>query len=185
MSNMFFAFVVLCLASGSLAAPLTCDNVMQPAIPDLSHWYGEWNLVATSAKVLRTLLPLGNSDSFMLHYNNATFLTTQRSGDQCSSDRYNVTMEGAHFTTSKSFVAINGTFYSSSNCPDCILTRIIMDSPYFFIDHLCLFSRRTEVNPEELQDFKSLVPCLKLSDYVVMDSSKQRCPPPEDFYNSN
>lgn len=182
---MFFAFVVLCFVSGSLAAPLTCDDVMQPAIQDLSHWYGEWNLVAASAKVLRTRLPLMYTDSFMLHYNNATFLTTEWSGNQCSFHRYNVTMEGAHFTTSRRYVAINGTFYSSSNCPDCILTTIMMDSPYFAIEQLCLFSRRIEVNPEELQDFKSLLPCLKFPDYVVMDSAKERCPPPEDFYNSN
>lgn len=186
---MFFAniaFVVLCLVSGSLAAPPTCDDVLRPATQtDLSHWYGAWNLVAASAKVLRTNVRLGDNDSFMLHYNNATFLTAGRMGDRCSFDRYNVTMEGARFTTSSTFVTVNGTIFSSSNCPDCILANILMDSPFFTLEHLCLFSRRTEVTPEEQQDFKSLMSCLKFSRYVVMDSSKKRCPPPEDFYNSN
>lgn len=186
---MFFvktAFVVLCLVSGILAAPLTCDDVTQPAIQtDLSRWYGEWNLVAAGVKVVRSLVLLTDSDSFTLHYNNATFLTIGRYGDQCRLSRYNVTMEGAHFTTSSGLVTANGTIFSSSNCPDCILTRIIMDSSYFTLEHLLLLSRRKEVNPEELQDFKSLVPCLKIPGYVVMDPYKERCPIPEDFYNSH
>lgn len=186
---MFFpniAFVILCLVSGSLAAPLTCDDVTQPATQtDPSHWYGEWNLVAATMKVVRSLVPFTDNDSFMLHYNNATFLTTWRQGSRCSSTHYHVTLEGAHFTTSSSYVAVNGTIFSSSNCPDCILTRIIMDSHFFNLEHLCLFSRRKEVNPEELQDFKALVPCLDFKGYVVMDPSKERCPPPEGFYNSN
>lgn len=182
------ALVVLCLVAASLAAPLTCDDVTQPAAEtDLSQWYGAWNLVAASVKVHRTIWPLIDHDSFVLHYNNATFLTIARFRDQCDFQHYNITMEGGHFTTTttRELVTLNGTLFPTSHCPDCILARFIMDSHYSSLEHLCLFSRRIQVNPEELQDFKSLVPCLKFPKYVVMDPSKERCPPPEDFYNSN
>lgn len=186
--NMLFtniAFVVLCLASGSLAAPLICDNVQPANQMNHSHFYGDWNLIAASVKVQRTLMPLIDNDSFTLHYNNATFLTMGRYGSQCSSTRYNVTMEGADFTTTNRFVGVHGNIFSSSNCPDCFMARIFMHSRHFALEHLCMFSRREEVKPEELQDFKSLAQCLKFPKYVVMDPSKERCPPPEDFYNSN
>lgn len=186
MSFTNIAFVVLCLAHCCLAAPLTCDNVVQLTIQtELPHWYGAWNLVAWSVRVLRTYVPLVGSDSFTLHYNNATFLATQRVGDQCLTTHYNITMEGPHFTTRRGFVTVNGTIFSSSNsCPDCILALFTMDAPYFTIENLCLFSRRRELNPEELQDLKSLKPCLKFTDHTVIDSSKERCPPPDDFYPS-
>lgn len=188
LSNMFFttvAFAVLCLVSGSLAAPLTCDDVVRPEMqPDLPLWYGLWTLVATSTKVVYSFLGLVNNDSFTLHYNNATFLVTQRTRDHCSSTQYNVTLEGAHFNNSVGYVTVSGTIFANS-CPDCILARFITQSSYFHLEHLCLLSRRREVNPEELQEFKTLVSCLKFPDYIVMDPSKELCPPPEGFYSSN
>lgn len=183
---MFFtavAFAVLCLASGSLAAPLTCDEVVRPALhPDLPLWYGRWSLVASSMKLVFSHWPLVDNDSFTLHYNNATFLTTERRGARCSSTHYNVTLEGAHFNNSVGFVT--GTIFSNS-CPDCIWVKFVTQSSLFHIEHLCLLSRRREVNPEELQEFRSLVSCLKFPNHVVMDPSKELCPPPEGFYSSS
>lgn len=179
------AFTVLCLVSGSLAAPLTCDDVVPAATQqDLPPLYGSWTLVASSTKVVHLLGYLIDNDSFVLHYNNATFLTTERRQGRCFSNRHNVTLDGAHFNTSRGFVTINGTLYSNS-CPDCILVRFILDSPYFNIEHLSLLSRRREVNPEDLREFMILLPCLKFPKHVVMDPTKELCPPPEDFYNSN
>lgn len=180
------AITVFCLVSGSLADSLTCDNLMLPLEHlDTGSLQGGWTLVADSLRIIRSRVPLSQSDSVSVYFFNSTFLKANRHGESCSYTHHNVTIEGPHYHVAFGpVVSFSGTIYPSS-CPDCVMLTFIVDSPLYALEELCLFSRRRKVDEEALREFIALSKCLKFSSHVVMDPNKELCPLPEGFTISN
>lgn len=180
------AITVFCLVSGSLADSLSCDNVMLPLEQlDPGSLEGRWILVADSLRIIRSLVPIGLSDSVIVYFFNSTFLKANRDGESCSYTHHNVTIEGPRYHVAIGpAVSFSGTFYPTS-CSDCVMLTFRVDSPLYAFEDLSLFSRRREVDEEALKEFIALSKCLKFSNHVVMDHNKELCPLPEGFTFSN
>lgn len=125
LSNMFYAasaFAVLSLVSGfSQCPPDPCQGVVKPARQqDLPPLDGQWIVVSLSLKNNESRQAVNRSDSFTLHYKNATFLTTKRQDMCCIYQPYNAPLRGVYFNdTLKSrdypaeFTKFTGTIFNS------------------------------------------------------------------------
>lgn len=85
------AFAVLGLTSGMNSCPDLCHGIGIPArLEDLPPLSGRWIAVSISIKTSNgTSLATHRSDSFTLHDNNATFLTTKLRDGVCVNQEYN------------------------------------------------------------------------------------------------
>lgn len=118
-------------------------------------------------------------DSATIHFSgntSATSLSYTRSlclGNKSLHTAFNVTLEGSSFTydgTDKSNVSSS---FVHTSCHDCLLMRMNVESGKRI--HFYLFSRRRQLEQEELEEFKAQVQCLNMPPPVVMDPEKQLC----------
>lgn len=177
LSNMFYAasaFAVLSLVSGfSQCPPDPCQGVVKPARQqDLPPLDGQWIAVSLSLKNNKSRQAVHRSDSFTLHYKNATFLTTKRQGTRCIYQPYNAPLRGVYFNdTLKSrdypekFTKFTGTIFSSS-CTDCLMMSFDIVSPTYSVQTVTLYSRGREVEQEQLLEFITLVSEITQTSFV-------------------
>lgn len=173
------ALTVTCLLSGVHAAPLTCDNLVRPLDQlDSHHLEGTWALVAGSLSHLPYLERFKSRDSAAIHFPSNTsemsvsYTRTLRFNDTCQYDSLNISLEGSSFTyDGKS--NISGSFVHTS-CRDCVLMLMNVESGKRL--HFYLFSRRRQLEEEEMEEFRTQVECLKMPPPHVMDPAKELCP---------
>uniref|UniRef100_A0A671U4N2 Apolipoprotein M n=1 Tax=Sparus aurata TaxID=8175 RepID=A0A671U4N2_SPAAU len=145
------AIALLCLAYVSHSEPLTCKDVLQPLDElDPNDLQGEWAMVAGSLRVIESDEPFDIPDSVSLNFYNSTFTKGNLYGE-----------------------SINTTFTHTS-CRDCILLSFDVESGKR--QHFYLFSRRRQLEQEEIEEFTAQVECLKMPPPAVMDPTKELCP---------
>lgn len=172
--------VILCWISMSLAAPLACEELIRPLDElHLHRLVGRWALVAGGLSHLPSLERFRQRDSASINFSSntsATSLSYTRSlclGNKTLHTTFNVTLEGSGFTydgTDKSNVSSSFVYTS---CHDCLLMRMNVDSMKRI--HFYLFSKRRQLEQEEMEEFKAQVQCLNMPPPVVMDPEKQLC----------
>uniref|UniRef100_A0A3B4Y135 Apolipoprotein M n=1 Tax=Seriola lalandi dorsalis TaxID=1841481 RepID=A0A3B4Y135_SERLL len=181
---MFAVFAtVLCLVSVSRSAPLACENLVRPLERlDPLHLEGRWTLVAGSLNDSADAATLKGRDSVTIDFNNSTYTQVNRVGDKCDYDLLNITFEGHIMSLQTRNYNFSGTFFQTS-CPDCAVLSLDVKSQSFKSVDLYLFSRRREVKPKEMEDFRAQVECLNMPAPVVMDPTKELCP--EQVHNTD
>ncbi len=172
-----YVFTLLCLMSWSHAAPLACEDLIQPLDPvDPRDLEGKWALVADSLKIIKSDHPATLSNSTSIDFYNSTFIKSQRFGESCSYFAQDLSIEGPHYSFRVGQMStFSGTFYKTT-CADCVVLSFNEDSPNYKSEELCLFSKRREVDQRVLREFAAQVKCLKMPKPVVMDPSVQLCP---------
>lgn len=177
---MFASFVILlfCGVSVSHSAPAPCENLLRP-VENLSfqHVKGSWALVSVSAADPKYLekLKSGNSGSgFFANYTDTAEISFTRisgDGESCQYMQTNITLDGSGFRDPQ--LNITMTLLHSS-CVDCIVVQLeeIPGKPL----RLYLFSRRREVDANEMEEFKAQAKCLNMSEHHVMDPTTALCP---------
>lgn len=169
--------VLLCLVSLSHSFPLTCDNLVQPVDQlDPRNLEGRWALVAGSLKINQAEMPPKISDSTRIDFYNSTYIQASLFGNMCNYHSQDISLEGHSFNFSigQSF-NFSGTFFKTS-CPDCVVLSLVVDSPNYKTVELYLFSKRREVDQKQLEEFITLVECLKMPKHFLMDPTKGLCP---------
>lgn len=177
------ALTVACLLSGGHAAPLTCDDLVRPLDQlDPRRLEGTWALVAGSLSYLPYLERFKSRDSAAIHFPSNTsetsmsYTRTLRLNDTCQYDSMNISLEGSSFTydgTSN----LRASFVHTS-CRDCVLMLMNVESGKRL--HFYLFSRRRQLEEEEMEEFRTQVECLKLPTPAAMDPTKELCPEEKD-----
>lgn len=178
--------ILLCLVSVSQAASLTCEDLVRP-LDQLNphHLVGRWALVAGSLSHLPYLERFKQRDSASVNfYSNTseTSISYTRSihlDNKCLYSSYNISLEGSSFTydgTEKSNISAS---FVHTSCHDCILMHMNVESGKR--QHFYLFSRRRQLEKQEMEEFKDQLECLNMPQPVVMDPEKKLCPEqPED-----
>uniref|UniRef100_UPI003AAF6334 uncharacterized protein n=1 Tax=Centroberyx gerrardi TaxID=166262 RepID=UPI003AAF6334 len=174
------ATVLLSFISVSHSAPLSCEDLLRPLDqlePD--HLEGRWALVAGSLNHSPSLEVLKSRDSAAIHFSNfstnstTTYTRIVSSGGKCQYKTYNMSIEGSTFTLDVgNRFNLTGTFLHTS-CPDCVVVRWDGELER---QRSHLVSRRREVGPKEMEEYKAQLECLKLPPPVVMDPTKELCP---------
>lgn len=163
-------------ACGSHAAPLTCELLLRPVDHLDPHGLeGTWALVAGSISHLPFMENFRGRDSattsFSTNQTGITMTRSMRLDDQCSYMSVNVSLEGGSFSFRDNDV--NATF-TRAPCHDCMLMSFDVKSGERI--HFYLFSRRRQLEEQELQEFRRQVECLKMPPPHVMDPTKELCP---------
>ncbi|XP_078021154.1 uncharacterized protein LOC144461735 [Epinephelus lanceolatus] len=176
---MFAVYVItlLCLVSVSHSAPLACEDLVRPLNQlDLHHLEGRWVLVAGSLSDPAHLEKFKKRDSARIIFTNAnetskmSFTRVFGFNDSCQYMHANIKLEGSSFT----FGGFNLTVtVLHMSCPDCVVMRF--DEPKRLL-RLYLFSRRREVEPEEMEVFRAQAVCLDMPPPVLTDPTKKPCP---------
>ncbi|CAG5937901.1 unnamed protein product, partial [Menidia menidia] len=159
------------------STPLSCENLIQPLDQlQFDSLKGGWSLVSASVADPAQLESLKQRDSarvlFANHSDSSMTLTrVYASDDNCQYTRSNITLEGSGFSISQFNVTVT---VLRTSCPDCTVMRFNdkADKPV----RLYLFSKRREVEPQVMEEFKALAECLKMSAPVDMDPTKKLCP---------
>lgn len=173
------ALTVACLLSGGHAAPLTCEDLLRPLDQlDLRRLEGTWALVAGSLSYLSYLERFKSRDSAAIHFpansseTSVSYARTFRFNDTCQHDSLNISMEGSSFTyVGKSNLSAS---FVHTSCRDCVLMLMNVESGKRL--HFYLFSRRRQLEEEEMEEFRTQVECLKMPPPHVMDPAKELCP---------
>uniref|UniRef100_A0A3Q2PAU7 Uncharacterized protein n=1 Tax=Fundulus heteroclitus TaxID=8078 RepID=A0A3Q2PAU7_FUNHE len=172
------AVALLCLLPLSRSAPLACEDLVRPS-DGLTprHLEGKWALVAGSLSHPPFLERFRQRDSASVNFasssgdTGASYTRSMRLRGNCTYSSYNITLEGSSFTydgTDKSNVS---AAFVRTSCRDCILMRMDRHS----VD-LYLLSRRREVEPREMEEFRAQLKCYQLPAPVVTDPTKELCP---------
>ncbi|KAM7419058.1 hypothetical protein PAMA_016257 [Pampus argenteus] len=175
------AIAFLCLMSGSHSAPLECEDLVKALDQlDSRHLEGRWALVSGgfSDPELLELFKHRNSSSINVSFfpgtSDISYTPTVEAGGKCFSQPYNVSVEGSILTFDAQYqINLTVTFIYTS-CPDCLVMRY--DTETKKVQRLFLFSRRREVEQNEMDEFRAQVKCLKMSPPVVLDPTKELCP---------
>ncbi|XP_071768994.2 uncharacterized protein LOC139922389 [Centroberyx gerrardi] len=177
------ATVLLYFISVSHSAPLSCEDLLRPLDqlePGLME--GRWALVAGSLNHPPSLEALKLRDSITMVFSNSSETSTisytqiNRFGDKCQNLPYNISIEGSTFTFDVGHrFNLTGTFLHTP-CPDCVVMRWDVESRKRVSLDLYLVSRRREVGPKEMEEYKAQLECLKLPPPVMMDPTKELCP---------
>ncbi|XP_072239525.1 uncharacterized protein [Leuresthes tenuis] len=173
------AMVLLCLMSLSHSAPLACEDLVQPLNQlDRHHLEGRRAMVAGSLSHLPFIerLRLRNSATATFSsITNETSISFRRSSmnseNKCHYASYNISLEGSSFSFDNGSVT---TTFIHTSCHDCILLSFDVESGKR--QHFYLFSRRRQLEQEEIEEFRAQVECLNLPPPVVMDPTKKLCP---------
>ncbi|GLD66318.1 alpha-1-acid glycoprotein 1-like protein [Lates japonicus] len=172
------AFVLLCLVPLSHSAPVTCVDLVRPlAQVDLHHLEGRRVLVAGSLSYLPFMEDLKRRDSATASFssnNSTTNISFKRSmlrDNKCHYASYNISLEGSSFTFDNGSVT---TTFMHTSCHDCVLLSFDVESGKRL--HFYLFSRRRQLEQEEIEDFRAQVKCQDMPPPVVMDPTKELCP---------
>ncbi|XP_071754172.2 uncharacterized protein LOC139910694 [Centroberyx gerrardi] len=179
------ATVLLYFMSVSHSAPLSCEDLLRPLDQlEPGPMEGRWALVAGSFRDPAALEALKRRDSVTVDFYNSSetsnyaYTQINRVGDKC---QYylplNIAIEGSTLTFDvRDNVNFTGTFLHTS-CPDCAVMHLEIEElrKNKSLD-LYLISRRREVGPKEMEEYKAQLECLKLPPPVVMDPTKELCP---------
>ncbi|KAM3623401.1 uncharacterized protein V6R79_010717 [Siganus canaliculatus] len=167
---------VLCLASMSQAAPLTCEDLVQPLNHlDPHHLEGRWALTAGSVSDSPQQDWFKHKSSITVDFSstNGTSISitfSMRSVNECYNSSFDIFLEGSTFT----FADHINTSFTRTSCPDCILMSFDVMSGRQ--QHFYLFSRRRQVEENELEEFRAQVECLKMPPLAMMDPHTELCP---------
>ncbi|KAK2816891.1 hypothetical protein Q5P01_025082 [Channa striata] len=171
-----FAIALLSLTSVSHSAPPACETLIRPLDQvDPHHLEGRWAMVAGSLSDLSLMERLERRDSATVRFSGNTSdssMVLSRSlnlDNKCHYSAYNISLEGSRFT----FNNITTTFTHTS-CQDCILLSFDVESGKR--NHFYMFSRKRQLEQEEVEEFRAQVKCLHMPPPVVMDPTKELCP---------
>ncbi|KAI3352460.1 hypothetical protein L3Q82_005414 [Scortum barcoo] len=172
------AIVLLCLLSLGHSAPLACEDLVRPLHQlDPHHLEGRRALVAGSLSHVPFMERLKQRESatagFSISANetNISLFRDMRADNKCHYVSYNISLEGSSFTFADGNIT---TTFIYTSCPDCILMSFDVESGKR--QHFYLFSKRRELEPREIEEFKAQVECLSMPPPVVMDPTKELCP---------
>ncbi|XP_071768993.1 uncharacterized protein LOC139922388 [Centroberyx gerrardi] len=182
------ATVLLYFISVSHSAPLSCEDLLRPLDQlEPGPMEGRWTLVASSLNHLPSLESLKRVDSITIDISvsvsnsnetsSYTYTQITRFGNKCEYFPFNISIEGSTLTFNvRDNANFTGTFLHTS-CPDCVVMRLEIEELRInkSLD-LYLFSRRREVGPKEMEEYKAQLECLELPPPVVMDPTKELCP---------
>ncbi|XP_073324737.1 uncharacterized protein [Pagrus major] len=175
------AIALLCLVSVSLSAPLACEDLVRP-LDQLNphHLEGKWALVAGSLSHLPYLERFKQRDSASVNFSsnsteiNVSYTRSIRLDNKCMYSSYNITLEGSNFTYDGTDKSNTSASFVHTSCHDCMLMHMNVESGKR--QHFYLFSRRRQLEQEEIEGFTAQVECLKMPPPVVMDPTKELCP---------
>lgn len=168
------AITLLCLMSLSHSAPLDCKDVQPLDQADPRHYEGTWAMVASNLKIVKPEHPVIPTDSIRIDFYNSTSTQSNRYGFWCTSFSSNISIEGPNLQIGQ-MSTYNGTLFNTS-CSDCMILKLVMDTPKHKTVEVCLFSKRREVDQNELKEFRAQVECLNMPTPFVMDPTKELCP---------
>uniref|UniRef100_A0A8C6LU54 Apolipoprotein M n=1 Tax=Nothobranchius furzeri TaxID=105023 RepID=A0A8C6LU54_NOTFU len=175
------AVLFLSLMSVSSSAPLDCSHLLRPLHQLDPHLLeGRRAMVAGSLSYLPLMEPLARRDSAAAIFSNSTTegtLTFSRSlhlNGTCHYSSYNISLEGRSFAFDSSRVTAT---FTHTSCRDCILLSFDVESGKR--QHFYLFSRRRQLEQEEMEEFRAQVECLNMPPPAVMDPTKELCPAEE------
>ncbi|KAK2816893.1 hypothetical protein Q5P01_025084 [Channa striata] len=97
-----------------------------------------------------------------------------RLDNKCLYTSYNISLEGSSFTydgTDKNNVSSR---FVRPPCQDCMVMHIQLKSKGQ--QHFYLFSRRRQLEQEEMEEFSAQVQCLHMPPPAVLDPTKELCP---------
>lgn len=177
------AVTIFCLLSLSYSTPLVCEKLVHPLdLLNPHHLEGRWALTAGSLSHAPSMDALKLRHSITVYFSNSsdasTYSYTQvnRFGDNCQHLPYNISMEGRSFTFDVgNRFNLTGAFLQTS-CPDCLVMQWTVKSRRRHSVDLYLLSRRRELEPEEMEEFRAQLKCYQLPPPVVMDPTKELCP---------
>lgn len=175
---------VLCLVSLSHSVALDCEASVRPLDElDPDHLEGRWALIAGSFPDPAHLDFFKRRDSTSINFSNINFSNTNSTTTsfytasvhfegKCYSHSHNVSLEGSILNfIEQDEVNLTVTFLHVSS-PDCVVMRYDNSKK---LQRLLLFSRRREVNPQEMEEFSAQVKCLDMLPPAVMDPTKELC----------
>lgn len=176
---MFFAaciISVLCSLSGSLAAPLACDDLVRPLNQmDPHNLVGTWTVIASSFQMDSAAAALREKDSYTVFVGNSTYTLAFSDKGQCHYYLRNMSVEGPVVTSKVGNYTLTATFHHTS-CADCLLMTYDVDSPSYKSKDVYLIGKRRELDQNEMEEFKAQLECLKIPLLVVTDPTKELCP---------
>lgn len=174
-----YSLFFLLLLSMSHSAPLDCNDLLKPLDEiNPSDFKGRWAMVADSMRTSQPTDGFPTISSIVLDIHNVSLTKgVLISSEFCNYDSFNVTLNGSNYELSGTGTGIlSGRIYSTT-CPDCVVLSFNVYTPYFKGQELCLFSRRRQLEPKELQEFVAQVKCLGMPEPVFMDPNEMLCPP--------
>lgn len=181
MSPVCALLLLLFLSSAcrSRAAPLTCEQLLQPLDrPDPHRLEGTWALVAGSISYPAAMEHFRSRDSasasFSTNQTGITMTRTMSLNDRCNYMSINISLEGSSFSFTGDDVSAT---FTRAPCHDCILMSFDVSSGKRL--HLYLYSRRRQLEEQELEEFRRQAECLQLPPPHVTDPTKELCPLPE------
>ncbi|MEQ2186328.1 hypothetical protein GOODEAATRI_027482 [Goodea atripinnis] len=174
------AVALLCLLPVSHSAPLTCEELVRPLVRlDPRHLEGKRALVAGSLSQPQFLERFKQRDSASVNFANSTsdtsisYTRSIRLHDNCTYSSYNITLEGSSFTFDGTDKSNLSAAFIHTSCHDCMLMRMNVESGKRV--HFYLFSKRRQLEQEELEEFRAQVKCLNMPPPAVMDPTKELC----------
>lgn len=165
------------MVSGNLAAPApACEDLLRPLSQvDVANLMGRWASVASSLQREAARVALKERDSFAVDVRNSSYTMAISSKGQCNYFQRNMSLEGPVVISKVNNFNLTAIFRTTS-CADCLVLTFDAESPSFKSSDLYLLSRRREVLPEEMEEFMAQLECLRMSQPVVMDPTKELCP---------
>ncbi|XP_027138340.1 alpha-1-acid glycoprotein 1-like [Larimichthys crocea] len=166
---------LLCLMTLTRSAPLTCEELLRPLDRvDLHGLEGRRALVAASLSHPPFMERLKQRETASIDFSSnssdtsISFRRSTRFDNVCHYGSYNISLQGS------SFIFDNITTTFTHTCDDCVLLSFDVKSEKR--QHFYLFSRRRQLQTEEIEEFKAQVKCLNMPPPVVMDPTKELCP---------
>lgn len=170
------AILLLGVVSVGRSSTLPCEDLVRPLdqlAPDLFE--GRWAFVAAGLSDPIHEMKFKSRDSASFVFVNGTSgLHLTRS----------VRFQGSCQYTGSALTPVDGGFnYTISSitlsvlrtsCPDCLVVSSQRKSDDH--QHVYLFSRRREVNKEEMEEFESQVKCFGILRVIQADPTKELCP---------
>lgn len=171
----FYVSVLLCLATVSHSATLSCEDLVRPLDHvEFHHLAGRWALVAGSLTDRTHEESFKRRDSASINFVNETsslsLMRAFRFGDSCQYMTSNITLEGNYFMFQEFNMTVS-LLYTS--CPDCTVMAFHKSKALM---RLYLFSRRSEVTQEEAEEFGAQSKCLSLLPPIMLNHAKELCP---------
>uniref|UniRef100_A0A3B3ZEC7 Uncharacterized protein n=1 Tax=Periophthalmus magnuspinnatus TaxID=409849 RepID=A0A3B3ZEC7_9GOBI len=177
--------LLLSLASLTSSAPLTCEQLTRPADQlDPGRLQGTWALIGGSISYLPYLEKFSKRDSASINFpsnkgeTNTSYSRGFRIEDKCQYSSSNITLNGSRFTFDGMPASNSSSVFVQTSCPDCLIMSFTVESGNR--THFYLFSRRRELEQNEIQEFKEQVQCLQMPPPAMMDPTKELCPWPEE-----
>ncbi|XP_029989583.1 uncharacterized protein LOC115419100 [Sphaeramia orbicularis] len=185
MKTLFIAVVVLSFTSVCWSAPLACNNLLKEVDkgPDLG---GRWYIIAVSSdsclvsSLMKFLHPSGVVDFTQEEAPNIyDMVATVKMYGFCKNESQTLLHDNNRlmsYDKSTQQTTVTDSLLQTS-CPDCVIGKTLNSMNVLF-----LFSRRQNVNDDELNEFVKQAECLKYKRPVVLntDHDYENCKPVEE-----